>query len=135
MNEATDKLESEWVEQPAAELLQVLFDYHRLSASDVRRFREGMTTEPVLTLRLTECLSRLNPWLEPDGVRRAMSAVTRIAAVDLMEANEQGHTALSYGVTAPYTDANGRRQDRSVRFFDYETPTNNMFRVHAPGLN
>ena len=134
MSEGADKLELEWVEEPAAELLRVLFDYHPLSASEGRRLREGMAGEPVLTLRLTECLSRLNPWLEPDGVRRAMSAVTRIAAIDLMEANEQGHTALSYGVTAPYTDANGRRQDRSVRFFDYETPANNMFEFSHQAL-
>ena len=127
MSQATDRLELEWVEEPAAELLRVLFDYHQLSASEVRHLREEMAAEPVLTLRLAECLSRLNPWLEPDGVRRAMSAVTRIAAVDLMETNEQGHTALSYGVTAPYTDANGRRQDRTVRFFDYETSANNVF--------
>ena len=77
MTESRDGLEFEWVEQPAAELLRVLFDYHPLSASEVRRLREGMAAEPVLALRLTECLSRLNPWLEPDGVRRAMSAVTR----------------------------------------------------------
>ena len=52
MNEATDKLESEWVEEPAAELLRVLFDYKPLTTDDVRRLREGLATEPVLTVRL-----------------------------------------------------------------------------------
>ena len=43
-----------------------------------------------------------------------------------MEANENAHTALSYGVTAPYTE-NGRRQDRTVRFFDFDDPSANTF--------
>ena len=90
MSEATDKLECEWVEEPATELLRVLFDYKPLGADDVRRLRDGLATEPVLTVRLAECLARLNPWLDDEGVRRAVTAVTRIAAVDLMEANESG---------------------------------------------
>lgn len=127
MSEATDHLELEWVEEPAAELLRVLFDYKPLTSDDVRRLREGLITEPVLTIRLGECLSRLNPWLDEDGVRRAVATVTRIAAVDLMEANERGHTALSYGITAPHTDPGGRRQDRTVRFFDFDDPAGNVF--------
>jgi type I restriction enzyme, R subunit len=126
MNEAADRLEREWVEEPAAELLRVLFDYRALSADDVRRLREGQASEPVLTLRLAECLARLNPWLDRDGVRRAIAAVTRIAAVDAMEANEKAHTALSYGVTAPHTERD-RRQDRTVRFFDFDDPAANVF--------
>ena len=43
-----------------------------------------------------------------------------------MEANERAHTALSYGVTAPYTE-NGRRQDRNVRFFDFDDLSVNTF--------
>ncbi len=126
MSQATDQLEREWVEEPAVDLLRVLFDYKALSLEEVRRLREGLSTEPVLTLRLADCLSRLNPWLGEDGVRRAVAAVTRIAAVDVMEANENAHTALSYGVTAPHTE-NGRRQDRTVRFFDFDDPFANTF--------
>ena len=126
MSQASDQLEREWVEEPAADLLRVLFDYKALSPEEVRRLREGLSTEPVLTLRLAECLSRLNPWLGEDGLRRAVAAVTRIAAVDMMEANENAHTALSYGVTAPHTE-NGRRQDRTVRFFDFDDPSANAF--------
>ena len=126
MSEASDRLELDWVEEPAADLLRVLFDYKPLSSDDARRLRDGLTTEPVLTLRLGECLLRLNPWLDEDGVRRAVAAVTRIAAVDLMEANENAHTALSYGVTAPHTEK-GRRQDRTIRFFDFDDPSANVF--------
>lgn len=127
MSDTPGTLEREWVEEPAAELLRVLFDYKPLDADDIRDLRDGLATEPVLTNRLGECLARLNPWLNSDGVRRAVAAVTRIAAIDLMEANERGHTALSYGITAPYTDAVGRRQDRTVRFFDFDVPAANTF--------
>ena len=139
MSQASDQLEREWVEEPAADLLRVLFDYKPLSPEEVSRLREGLSTEPVLTLRLAECLSRLNPWLGEDGLRRAVATVTRIAAVDMMEANENAHTALSYGVTAPHAE-NGRRQDRTVRFFDFDDPpptrSNSRGKFHqgaAPG--
>ena len=126
MSEGDDTLEREWVEEPAVDLLRVLFDYRALSAEDMRRLRNGLATEPVLTVRLAEVLQRLNPWLGEEGVSRAMMAVTRIAAVDLMEANENAHTALCYGVTAAHTES-GRRQDRTVRFFDFDEPAANIF--------
>lgn len=126
MNETNEQLEREWVEEPATDLLRVLFDYKPLSPEDVRRLRDSLATEPVLTVRLTECLKRLNPWLGDDGVRRAVAAVTRVTGVDVMEANESAYTALTYGVTAPHT-AGGRRQDRNVRFFDFDDPSANTF--------
>lgn len=126
MSESSDQLERNWVEEPAADLLRVLFDYTPLSAEDVRNLREGLATEPVLTVRLAQCLRRLNPWLGEDGVRRAVAAVTRLTAVDVLEANEAAHTALTFGVTAAHTE-NGRRQDRTVRFFDFDDPLENTF--------
>lgn len=126
MSAASDAIEREWVEDPAADLLRVLFDYKPLSGEDVHRLREGIGSEPVLTLRLAECLERLNPWLAEDGLRRTLNAVTRIVATDLMEANEAAQVALSYGVTVTHTEA-GRRQDRTVRFFDFDDPSANTF--------
>jgi type I restriction enzyme, R subunit len=126
MTESSDRLELEWVEEPAADLLRVLFDFKPLSGEDIRELREGLATEPVLTVRLAECLSRLNPWLSEEGVRRSIAAVTRIAATDLMEANETAHTSLSYGITVPHTEG-GRRQDRTVRFFDFDDQSANVF--------
>ena len=126
MNETSEQLEREWVEEPATDLLRVLFDYKPLSPENVRRLRDDLATEPVLTVRLAECLKGLNPWLGDDGVRRAVVAVTRVTAVDVMEANESAYTALTYGVTAPHTEG-GRRQDRNVRFFDFDDPSANTF--------
>lgn len=126
MTQANDQFERDWVEEPAADLLRVLFDYKPLSSDEVRRLREGLSTEPVLTVRLAECLKRLNPWLDEDGVRRAVAAVTRVSAVDVMAANEAAYTALTYGITAAHTEG-GRRQDRTVRFFDFDDPLANTF--------
>lgn len=126
MNETSEQLERNWVEEPATDLLRVLFDYKPLSPEDVWRLRDGLATEPVLTVRLAECIKRLNPWLGEDGVRRAVAAVTRVTAVDVMDANESAYTALTYGVTAPHTEG-GRRQDRNVRFFDFDDPSANTF--------
>ena len=127
MSGATDRLELEWVEEPAADLLRVLFDYQaaveRRRAALARRagHRTGADGSP----RASACRGSTRG-LTKTAVRRAVAAVTRIAAVDLMEANENAHTALSYGVTAPHTE-NGRRQDRTVRFFDFDDPSANVF--------
>ncbi|MBL3609996.1 type I restriction endonuclease subunit R [Rhodovulum sulfidophilum] len=126
MSQANDQFERDWVEEPAADLLRVLFDYKSLAPDEVRHLREGLSTEPVLTVRLAECLKRLNPWLDEDAVRRTVAAVTRVSAVDVMEANEVAYTALTYGVTAAHAES-GRRQDRNVRFFDFDDPSANTF--------
>ncbi|MFX7257658.1 type I restriction endonuclease, partial [Acinetobacter baumannii] len=47
--------------------------------------------------------------------------------IDLIETNEKGHTLLTFGIALGQTDADGRRQDRTVRFLDFDTPANNRF--------
>lgn len=126
MSEARDQLEIDLVEQPAADLLRILFDYKPLQASDIAQLRES-PSDAVLTHRLEGQLRHLNEWLDKDGIRRAISAITRISSVDLIDANEKAHTALTYGTTLPYTDTQGRRQDRTVRYFDFDRIENNRF--------
>jgi len=127
MSEPNDRLEIELVEEPAAEVLRVLFDYKSLAAEDTKRLRGGNLSEAVLSVRLAESLKRLNPWLDHDGVRRAVDSVTRIAGADLIETNETGYVTLTYGATAPFTDEFDRRQDRTVRFFDFDDVAANTF--------
>lgn len=126
MNESRDRLEIEMVEDPAADLLRVLFDYKSLSLSDIAELREG-PSDAVLTGRLEQQLRRLNPWLNSENTGRAISALTRISSVDLIDANEQGHVRLTYGSTLPYTDEKGRRQDRTIRYFDFDDISANIF--------
>ncbi|MCK7612363.1 type I restriction endonuclease subunit R [Roseibium sediminicola] len=126
MNTDRDRLESEFVEDPAADLLRVLFDYRELLPGDVASMRDG-PTDVLLTRRLETQLKTLNPWIDEDGIRRAIAAITRISAVDLIDANEKAYTALTYGITLPHTDSAGRRQDRSVRYFDFDKEDRNTF--------
>lgn len=127
MSAPNERLEIELVEEPAAEVLRVLFDYKPLSPDDTKRLRDGNLSEAVLSVRLAECLARLNPWLDRDGIRRAAGAVTRIAGADLIEINEKGYTSLTFGGTAPRTDQSGRRKDEDVRYFDFNDISANTF--------
>lgn len=126
MSEGRDSLEIEMVEDPAADLLRVLFDYKPLLQADIAALREG-PSDALLVGRLKQQLLRLNPWLDSESVGRAISALTRISSVDLIDANEQGHIRLTYGTTLPYTDEKGRRQDRTVRYFDFDDVDTNTF--------
>lgn len=126
MSEARDSLEIEMVENPAADLLRVLFDYKELMPADIASLREGRS-DAVLVGRLEQQLRRLNTWLDSESVGRAISALTRISSIDLIDANEQGHIRLTYGTTLPYTDEKGRRQDRTVRYFDFDDVGANIF--------
>lgn len=126
MSSSRDRYEIEFVEDPAVDLLRVLFDYGELLPADVSSLRES-TTDVLLTRRLETQLQALNPWIDQDGIRRAIAAIARVSAIDLIDANEKVHTALTYGITLPHTDANGRRQDRSVRYFDFECLEKNTF--------
>lgn len=126
MTDARSQLEIDLVEDPAVDLLRVLFDYKELASSDISTLRES-TTNALLTKRLEHQLKVLNPWIDGDGVRRAIGTITRVSSIDLMDANEQIYTALTYGTTQPHTASNGRRQDRSVHFFDFEDVSRNTF--------
>jgi type I restriction enzyme R subunit len=72
-------------------------------------------------------LKQLNQWLDDAGAARVLTTLTRGTGIDLTERNMAVHTAISRGVTAPYTDEAGRRRDRSVRLIDYDEPSNNNF--------
>jgi type I restriction enzyme, R subunit len=116
------------VELPAAEAMELVHGWRPLTAAEADALRDG-PSEPILQRRLEEALRRLNPWLDEDGLRRAMAAVTRAAGTDLLETNEKVHTALTYGVTIAASEAGGRRRSRTVRFFDFDTASNNTFEV------
>lgn len=115
------------VELPAAEALELVHGWRPLTAAEADLLRDG-SAEPILARRLEEALRRLNPWLDEDGLRRALAAVSRVAGADLLEINEKVHTALTYGVTAA-AEAGGRRRSRTVRFFDFDDPGGNTFEI------
>lgn len=107
-------------ELPAAEMLERL-GYHPLSMSEAEALRDGPASAVLEGLALG-ALRRLNPWLDEDGARRALTSVTRQTGADGLEINEKVHTVLTFGTAIAWTDDKGRRRDRTVRFFDFDRP-------------
>jgi type I restriction enzyme R subunit len=81
-------------------------------------------SEPFLTERLASAVRRLNPWISGENLDRAVRAVTLVGAAGLIEASEQAHTALAFGVSVEQDLGDGRR-GRDVRFIDFERPLAN----------
>ncbi|HXO40528.1 MAG TPA: type I restriction endonuclease, partial [Thermoanaerobaculia bacterium] len=92
--------------------------------------------EAFLPQRLDAAVRRLNPWISEENLERAVRAVTQVAATGLIEASEQAHTALVYGVSVDQDLGDGRR-GRDVRFLDFDRPLDNdlvvarQFRLHG----
>lgn len=82
----------------------------------------------VLVERLRSALKKLNPWISADNLHKAIRAVTNVQAASLVEANEKLYTSLSYGISLEQDLGEGRKS-QNVRFFDFDSPTNNEFLV------
>ncbi len=113
-------------ERPAVELLQALgYEYVDAEALDTER-QSGR--EAVISPRLTEALQKLNPWLSDDNTHKAVRAISNIQSSSLLEANEEAHTALTYGISLEQDRGDGRK-GHTVRFLDFDNPRNNEFVV------
>lgn len=113
-------------EQPALELLTRL-GFEVIDSNTLDAERDSMR-DVVLVRRLGRALKKLNPWLNEDGVHRAVRAITGLQAASLIEASEKQHTTLTYGIALEHDGPDGKK-NRSVRFFDFENPANNEFIV------
>lgn len=68
-------------------------------------------------------------WLDDERISSAVSALTRIAAPGLMEANQIATELLTSGfVVEGLADWDGGRS-RTIHYIDWETPANNQFTV------
>ena len=68
-------------------------------------------------------------WLDEQRVNQAISAISRIAASKLMEANQKASELLTNGIIVDgLPDWDGGRA-RSIHFIDRDTPENNTFTV------
>jgi type I restriction enzyme R subunit len=86
--------------------------------------------EPVLRNKLRELnLCDGNPWLDEGRISEAISAITRIGATKLMEANQIATELLLKGITVEgLPDWNGGRS-QTIQYIDWNTPENNQFTV------
>jgi type I restriction enzyme R subunit len=113
-------------EYPAVEHLKRLgYTYRAAEALDSERVS---AKEVVLPGRLANAIKRLNPWISDDNIFKAMRAITGVQAASALEASEKLHTTLTYGI-ALEQDVGGGKKGQSVRFFDFDVPTNNEFIV------
>jgi type I restriction enzyme R subunit len=100
--------------------------------------------EVLLKDDLRAALSRINlrdgePWLDDVRISQAVSALERIRARKLMEANREATGLLLAGFTVEGVPGWERGRARTVRYVDWEVPGNNrftavcQFRVDCPG--
>ena len=110
------------VENAAVDLIQLL-GYTYVTGEKLKSERAKFS-DAVLGGRLAAALRRLNPWLSDANVRLAIRRVTRVAAADLLEANQAIYTSLIYGVALEQDRGDGRKS-HTVRFFDFDEPERN----------
>ncbi len=113
-------------EEPAVALLEKL-GYEFLPAESLETEREGLK-EPVLTERLSRALKKLNPWLSPENVHKAVRAITHVPAASLIEANEKLHITLTHGISLDQDVGSGKK-GQTVQFIDFKKPERNEFLV------
>src|SRR3989338_6673532 len=84
--------------------------------------------EVVLKKYLLPALKKLNPALSADALTQAVDIITRDRSnLSLVKANQEIYKLLRDGVNVNVTKANGEMGDERVRFFDFDTPTENHF--------
>lgn len=106
---------------------------------------EGSLDDPAVTLResfrdvlllpdLADALRRINlrdgePWLDQGRIAQSVAALTRIAAPNLLEANETATEALLKGTVVDGLPGWDKGRGQTVQFIDWQKPENNTFRV------
>ena len=103
-------------------------------------------SEVFLTERLRNQINVLNrgpggdPWLTQKRLDQVVSALTRLGAPSLLEANQQATDLLLNGITVEGLPGWDGCRDQRVRYIDWEHPENNdfvvvsQFRLDIPGM-
>lgn len=116
-----------YVEKPALDLLQKL-GYEYLDASQAGTERESIN-DVVLKSRLEAAIKRINPCLNDNNVKRALRKITAPPGASLIEINKKIHGYLRESSISLKQTINGRFQDKSIYFIDYNHIENNDFLV------
>lgn len=123
------------VERPLIEQLQGLgWTYIEGSLDDPGVTHRERFAQVVLEPLLRERIAAINlrdgaAWLDETRINQAVSAITRIAAAKVMEANQAATELLLKGlVVEGLPDWDGGR-GQTLRFIDWDTPENNSFTV------
>src|SRR5216684_9267570 len=100
--------------------------------------------EVLLKDDLRDALQRINlrdgkPWLDDARISQAVSALERIAAPKLIEANQEATELLLNGIAVEGLPDWDQGRSKTVHYIDWEHPENNtftvmnQFRVDCPG--
>ncbi len=138
--------EREAVELPLIEQLKSMGWQHLEGHTGVPYLTERQSfREVLLTGRLREAIRRINldedgaPWLDERRVTEAASALERLGAHRLMEANQAATTLLLTGASVEGDPARHGGRDQTAHFIDFAHPERNdflainQFRVDLPG--
>ena len=84
--------------------------------------------EVILKKYLLPALKQLNPGLPDDAYAQAMDVLTRDRSqLTMVNANREIYKLLRDGASVNIVNANGETAVERVRFFDFDTPSNNQF--------
>lgn len=96
----------------------------RISFADV--VQERVLRERLRTLNLgPDC----RPWLDDVRLSEAVAAITRLSAHKLLEVNEKATELLIKGVTVEGLSGWDGGRGQTIRYIDWDTPSNNCFTV------
>lgn len=123
------------VEIPAIEYLTRNLHYqfvHGEKLTAQHGERESMN-EVILVKRLRQALEQLNPWMSEQNLNKTIRFLTRPEhlGTNLLEINEKMYDAivnLTFAVDQDL-DGSGQKKFHTVRFIDWDEPTNNEFLV------
>lgn len=113
-------------ELPAIDLFRILgYQY-----SNGLEFNERSDiTEIVLKQRLSKAIQRINPWINPANLKKAVDTITEIHAASLMEANQHIWELIRGSEFTVKQVISGKEEFKPVWFIDYRNPENNDFLV------
>lgn len=119
------------IEQLAIELLEkqgFQYIYAPEIAPDGERPERQAYDEVILTERLQNAISKINPTIPADAQQEAFKIIQRIHSPELLANNEEFHRYLTEGITVHYQDDGNQRGDL-VWLIDFKNPENNEFIV------
>jgi len=98
------------------------------SDEDDARLGRAHRGEVVLKKYLLPALQKLNPELPTDALEQAMEQVMRDRShLSLVNANGEVYSLLRGGASVQVAGRDGEFEDVTVRFFDFQNPSNNDF--------
>ena len=119
------------IEEFSIELLEQL-GYQYIYAPDIahdgERPERNSYEDVLLTERLKNSISRINPKTPIDSQNEALKEIQRINSPELLANNETFHRMLTEGINVSYQKDGNRRGDL-VWLIDFENPQNNEFVV------